>query len=213
MRLARGADRPARGFVEVPGDAHLFWVGDQDALLDEVERFVAGLEVEEAELERFLATVLFTDIVGSTERAARARRPGAGRSSSRRITPGCAASSARYRAPGVDTAGDGFFATFDGPARAIRCAPAIVESVRGLGLAVRAGLHTGECELIAGKVGGIAVAIGARVADRAGPGEVLGLADREGPGRRLRARLRGSGRARAQGRAGPLAAPPGGGLT
>jgi class 3 adenylate cyclase len=119
-----------------------------------------------------LATVLFTDIVGSTARAAElgdARwRDLLGEHHSlirRQLT--------RFRGTELDTAGDGFFASFDGPARGIRCACAITEAVRELGLEVRAGLHTGECELLDGKVGGIAVHIGARVAKEAGPGEVL----------------------------------------
>ncbi len=171
-RVREVAERiPGARFAEVPGDAHLFWVGDQDALLDEVETFVAGLEEEEAELERFLATVLFTDIAGSTERAAEL-----GDRRWRELVEAHHArvrgQLARYRGREWDTAGDGFFATFDGPARAIRCALAIVEAVGGLGIPVRAGLHTGECELVAGKAGGIAVAIGARVAGHAGPAEV-----------------------------------------
>jgi class 3 adenylate cyclase len=119
-----------------------------------------------------LATVLFTDIVGSTERAAELgdRRwvdlLDEHHGVVRRALD-------RFRGREVDTAGDGFLATFDGPARAIRCAGAIVEGVRGLGLEVRAGLHTGECELAGDDVRGIAVHIGARVAALAGPGEVL----------------------------------------
>ena len=119
-----------------------------------------------------LATILFTDIVGSSERAVelgdRAWRELLGRHHElvRRQL-------ARYRGREVDTAGDGFLASFEGPARAIRCAEAIVEGVRALGLEVRAGLHTGECELLDGKVAGIAVHTGARVASEAAPGEVL----------------------------------------
>jgi class 3 adenylate cyclase len=142
----------------------------------EVERFLRSIwergEWELFEPERVLATVLFTDIVGSTAKLAefgdrrwreliaehhtRVRRQ-----------------LARFRGRELDTAGDGFFASFDGPARAIRCACAIVDSVRDLGLEVRAGLHTGECEQLDGKVGGIAVHIGARVAAEARPGEVI----------------------------------------
>lgn len=171
-RVRRVAERiPGARFAEVPGDAHLFWVGDQDALLDEVERFVAGLEQEEAELERFLATVLFTDIVGSTQRVAELgdrRWKQLVEAHHERVR----GQLARYRGREWDTAGDGFFATFDGPARAIRCALAIVAALDDLGVPIRAGLHTGECELVAGKAGGIAVATGARVAAHAGPGEV-----------------------------------------
>ncbi len=162
---------PGATFVELPGDAHLFWVGDQAALLDEVERFVAGLRDQEADLDRFLATVLFTDIVGSTERAAELgdrRWKELVEAHHARVR----GQLARFRGREWDTAGDGFFATFDGPARAVRCALAIAGSVRELGLEIRAGLHTGECELVAGKAGGIAVSIGARVAAHAGPAEV-----------------------------------------
>jgi class 3 adenylate cyclase len=120
-----------------------------------------------------LATVLFTDIVGSTERAVEL--------GDRRWRDALEQHHAivrrelqRFHGREVDTAGDGFFAAFDGPARAIRCACAIRDGVRGLGLEIRAGLHTGECELTAdGKVGGIAVHTGARVTGPAGPGEVL----------------------------------------
>jgi class 3 adenylate cyclase len=138
---------------------------------EEVERFVAGEVVPEVP-DSVLATVLFTDIVGSTERATelgdRAWREVLERHHAlvrRELT--------RYRGEERDTAGDGFFATFDGPARAIRCAQAIVEGVHELGLQVRAGVHIGECELHEGKVAGLAVVIGARVAALAEGGEVL----------------------------------------
>jgi class 3 adenylate cyclase len=158
-------------FLELPGDDHFFWIGDQDALLDEVERFVAELGDQEAELERFLATVLFTDIVGSTEKATELgdRR---WRELLERHRERVRGQLARYRGREIGTAGDGFLATFDGPARAIRCATAITGSVRDLGLEIRAGLHTGECELVGGEPGGIALHIGARVAAHAGPSEV-----------------------------------------
>jgi class 3 adenylate cyclase len=116
--------------------------------------------------------VLFTDIVGSTERAMEI----GDRRWKELLTSHHAVvrrQIARYSGKEIDTTGDGFFATFDGPARGIRCACAISQAVSGLGLEVRAGLHTGECELVDGKVGGIAVHIGARVAAEAGPGEVL----------------------------------------
>ena len=115
---------------------------------------------------------------------------------------------ARYRGVEVDTAGDGFFATFDGPARAVRCAQAIVDAVAPLGIEVRAGVHTGEVETIDGKVGGMAVVIGARVGASAGAVGGARLADREGPRRRQRPRVRGRRRARAEGRARPLAPVP-----
>ena len=119
-----------------------------------------------------LATVLFTDIVGSTERAARARRPPLA-GSPREHHGSFARELDAFRGREVDTAGDGFLATFDGPARAIRCAQAIRDAVQRLGLDVRAGLHTGECEVVGDEVAGIAVHIGARVAASAAPGEVL----------------------------------------
>jgi class 3 adenylate cyclase len=119
-----------------------------------------------------LATVLFTDIVGATAAAAEV-----GDQHWRELLTAhhdrIRAELARYRGREVDTAGDGFFATFDGPARAIHCACAVTDAVRELGLDLRAGLHTGECELVDGKVGGLAVHIGARVAAKAGAGEVL----------------------------------------
>ena len=162
---------PAAKLVEVPGDVRL-----TDRLLDEAERFLLGVAdthgVEESGPDRVLATVLFTDIVDSTERAAslgdRAwhelldRHHGLVRGQL-----------LRFRGKEVNTMGDGFLASFDGPARAIRCACAIVESMPELGLPIRAGLHTGECELVDGKVAGIAVHTGARVASHATSGEVL----------------------------------------
>jgi pimeloyl-ACP methyl ester carboxylesterase len=158
-------------YVEFPGDDHFFWIGDQNSLLDEVERFVAESREQETELKRFLATVLFTDIVGSTERATELgdwRWKELLEAHNARVR----GQLARYRGREIGTAGDGFLATFDGPARAIRCATAIRESVRDLGIEVRAGMHTGECELIGEDIGGIAVHIGARVAAHAGPSEV-----------------------------------------
>jgi class 3 adenylate cyclase len=149
---------------------------DPEPFVSEIELFLTGLWQEggwdEPEQERVLATVLFTDIVGATQRAAEL-----GDAEWRRLLNDHHAlvrrHLSRFRGRELDTAGDGFFASFDGPARAIRCARAITDSVGELGLEVRAGLHTGECELIDGKVGGIAVHIGARVAAEAGPGEVV----------------------------------------
>jgi class 3 adenylate cyclase len=138
---------------------------------EEIERFVAGEVVPEVP-DSVLATVLFTDIVGSTERAAELGDR-AWRGVLERHHALVRRELARYRGDEKDTAGDGFFATFDGPARAIRCAHAIVDGVRDLGIEVRAGLHTGECELHEDKVAGLAVVIGARVAAIAGRGEVL----------------------------------------
>ena len=140
-------------------------------IVDEIERFVAGEPVAVVP-DSILATVMFTDIVGSTERAAElgdeAWRDLIGEHNAlvRREL-------ARYRGEERDTAGDGFFATFEGPARAIRCAHALVEGLRRLGLDVRIGIHAGECERLEAKLGGIAVSIGARIGALAGPGEVL----------------------------------------
>ena len=140
-------------------------------IAEEVERFVAGKEPPQVP-ESVLATLLFTDIVGSTERAAEL-----GDRRWREVLDSHHAlvrrELARFRGEERDTAGDGFFATFDGPARAIRCAQVIAERVGELGLQIRAGLHTGECELHDGKVAGIAVSIGARVAGEASAGEVI----------------------------------------
>ena len=140
-------------------------------LPEEVERFVTG-EVAPEIPDTVLATLMFTDIVGSTERSA-ALGDHAWRELLDRHHGLVRRELARFRGDEKDTAGDGFFATFDGPARAIRCAHAVVDGVHELGLEVRAGVHTGECELHEGKVAGIAVSIGARVAALAGGGEVL----------------------------------------
>jgi class 3 adenylate cyclase/pimeloyl-ACP methyl ester carboxylesterase len=157
--------------VEQPGDDHFPWLGEADAFVDEVEVFLTG-ERQSREVDRVLATVLFTDIVGSTEHAARLGDR-AWRDLLEEHNATVRREIARMRGREVGTAGDGFLATFDGPARAIRCACAIQDAVRPLGIAVRAGLHTGECEMIGDDVGGIAVHIGARVAAFAQPGEVL----------------------------------------
>jgi class 3 adenylate cyclase len=163
---------PGAKLVEQPGEDHVFAGEGAEPLIREIERFVAGLPDTEPESDTVLATVLFTDVVGSTATAAELgdRR---WRELLERHHDAVRSQLARFRGREVDTAGDGFFATFDGPARAIRCACAVGEAVSELGLEVRAGLHTGECELLDGKVAGIAVSIGARVASRAAPGEVL----------------------------------------
>jgi class 3 adenylate cyclase len=173
---ARSADLaeriPGALHVHLPGDDWMPYAGDVEALLGEVERFVRSVHAEEATFERVLTTVLFTDIVGSTDQAAELGDR-AWKELVERHHAAVRAMIGRYRGAEVDTAGDGFFATFDGPARAARCAQAIVEAVRPLGLTVRAGVHTGEVELVDSKVGGIAVAIGARIAAQAAPAEVL----------------------------------------
>jgi pimeloyl-ACP methyl ester carboxylesterase len=157
-------------YVELPGVDHLPFVGDADSVLDEIEEFLTGVR-SVPESDRVLATVLFTDIVGSTELAVRYgdRRWRDLLQAHHGLVRG---ELARFRGREVDTAGDGFLAIFDGPARAIRCAGSISDAVRPLGIEVRAGLHTGECEVMGEKVGGIAVHIGARVAAIAGPSEV-----------------------------------------
>jgi class 3 adenylate cyclase len=157
-------------YVELPGEDHLPWI-DGDDIVDEIQEFLTGVR-EPATPDRILATVLFTDIVGSTDRAGELgdRR---WRDLLERHNEVVRRDLARFRGVEIDTAGDGFFATFDGPARAIRCASSIVESVRSVGLDVRSGLHTGECELSGTSVRGIAVHTGARVAALASPGEVL----------------------------------------
>ena len=162
---------PGTRFVELPGDDHLPWVGDQDAILDEIQEFLTGVR-QSPEFDRALATILFTDIVGSTELAARlGDRAWQDLLEQHHLL--VRRELTRFRGREMDTAGDGFFATFDGPARAIRCACSIRASVSQTGIKIRSGLHTGEVELAKEKVGGIAVHIGARVAATAQPNEVL----------------------------------------
>jgi class 3 adenylate cyclase len=140
-------------------------------IVDRIESFAATLDVQ-PEPESVLATILFTDLVGSTAKAAELGDRG-WRDLLAEHHARIRRELARYRGVELDTAGDGFFARFDGPARAIRCAGAIRDALGELGLQVRAGLHTGECEVLDEKVAGIAVVIGARVAAEARPGEVL----------------------------------------
>jgi class 3 adenylate cyclase len=149
--------------------------GDQESLFNELEAFLVTISEQARptpEPDRVLATVLFTDIVDATARAAEL-----GDSAWRRLLEGhhelVRSQLQQFRGREIDTAGDGFFATFDGPARAIRCAWAIRERLSELDLKIRAGLHTGECELVDGKASGIAVHTGARVAARAEPGEIF----------------------------------------
>ena len=161
---------PGARFVELSGEDHVPWMnGDQVA--DEVEEFLTGVRPA-PEPDRVLMTLLFTDIVGSTDKAALL-----GDSRWRKLVDEHHAvvrrELVRFRGREVDTAGDGFFATFDGPARAVRAAEAIRDGVRKLGIEIRAGVHTGECELAGDAVRGIAVHTAARVAAQANPGEVL----------------------------------------
>jgi pimeloyl-ACP methyl ester carboxylesterase len=158
-------------YVELPGGDHWPWMGDSDAVIDEIEEFVTGTRPA-PEPDRVLATVLFTDIVDSTRRATDLgdrRWRDLLEQHNRVVRQGLQ----RFRGLEVKTIGDGFLATFDGPARGIRCARAVVDELAGLGIDLRAGLHTGECEAMNGDLGGVAVHIGARVAAKAQAGEVL----------------------------------------
>ena len=166
---------PGARLAELPGADFSPHVGDPEPLFAEVESFLAGVVAgthREVEPDRVLATVLFSDIVGSSEKAV-ALGDRAWRELLLRHHALVRRELVRFRGQEVDTAGDGFFASFDGPARAIQCGCAIAEAMPELGLEVRVGLHTGECELVDGKVAGIAVHTGARVAANAQPGEVL----------------------------------------
>jgi class 3 adenylate cyclase/pimeloyl-ACP methyl ester carboxylesterase len=163
---------PTAKLVPFAGPDAIIWVPDPEPIVTAIEEFIASVQHEEATLDRVLSTVLFTDIVGSTDKACR-------------VGDACwkqllgkhdamvRAYLNRYRGQEVKSTGDGFLATFDGPARAVKCAQGICEGVRPLGLEIRAGCHTGEIELMGADVGGVAVHIGARVAALAGPSEVL----------------------------------------
>jgi class 3 adenylate cyclase len=175
VRVAQGrflAEQiPDARLVELPGNDHLPWIGNQDALLDEIEEFLVGSR-RGHEPDRALATVLFTDIVGSTETAA-----GLGDKRWRDLLERHDGVVRRqlsiHSGREVKTMGDGFLATFDGPARAIRCAEAIRDELAAIGIEIRIGIHTGEIELIGDDVGGMAVNIGARIGALAGTGEIL----------------------------------------
>jgi class 3 adenylate cyclase len=162
---------PGARFVELPGTDNYPWSGDVEEWLPTFEEFLTGNR-RAPDADRVLSTVLFTDIVSSTERAAEL---GDGRW--RRLLDDHNAvvrdEVARARGNAIKSTGDGFLATFDGPARAVRCAAAIADGVRSLGIETRAGVHTGECEVMPGDVGGIAVHIAARVMALAAPGQVL----------------------------------------
>lgn len=165
------ANVPGARFEELDGNDHLPWDGDSRVVVEEVEEFLTGVR-HGAEPDRMLATVLFTDIADSTDRAAKL-----GDERWRRLLENHDELVRRqltaFRGREIKTLGDGFLATFEGPARAIRCACAIREDVDELGIEVRAGVHTGECEVIGADIGGMAVHIGARVIGQAAPGEVL----------------------------------------
>ena len=160
---------PGAKLVEFPGVDHMIWL--HDGVVDEIEMFLTGTKGK-VNVDRMLATVLFTDIVGSTQKAVELGDQGwhdvldAHNLIVRRELE-------RYRGREIDNSGDGFLAIFDGPARGIQCARAISSSIRALGIRIRAGLHTGECEIMGNGIGGIAVHIGARIAALAGASEVL----------------------------------------
>ena len=158
-------------YVEFPGNDHLPFFGDSGRVVTEVQEFLTGTR-EGPEYDRVLATILFVDIVGSTERAA-ALGDRRWRDLLASFYDMARREFQRFRGRELDTAGDGILASFDGPARGIRCAVAIERGVRSLGLEVRCGLHTGECEIIGEKLSGIAVHAGARIASHANPRQVL----------------------------------------
>ena len=162
---------PAAKFVELPGDDHIPWIGNADPLLAEIQEFLTG-EPPILEADRVLATVLFIDIVQSTQRAT-AIGDSRWRDLVNNYQQQVGKEVARLGGRVVNTAGDGVFATFDGPARAIKCARAVRDVVGTLGLVIRCGIHTGECVIEGKDVTGIAVHIGARIATRANPGEIL----------------------------------------
>ncbi len=159
-------------FVELPGDSHFFWIDDWESILDEIERFVLTTHTTETAFDRVLTTVLFTDIVDSTVQTV-ALGDAKWRNIQARHDEVVRTQLSRFRGKPIRSTGDGILATFDGPARAVHCARAIAESVKLLGIEIRAGLHTGEVELHRDDIAGIAVVIGARIGALAGPGEVL----------------------------------------
>jgi pimeloyl-ACP methyl ester carboxylesterase len=162
---------PGATYVELPGDEHLIWAGDVDEVVDEVEEFLTGIRPTR-EPDRVLATLLFTDVVESTQHAV-TLGDHAWRELLDRHHELVRQQLVRWRGVEIDTAGDGFFASFDGPARAARCAQDIIAAVGELGLGVRAGVHTGECERAGDTLRGIAVHAAARIAAQASSGEVL----------------------------------------
>ncbi|MGQ0532808.1 MAG: adenylate/guanylate cyclase domain-containing protein [Caulobacteraceae bacterium] len=158
-------------FVEYPGDSHTIMLDDMDGILSDIQEFITGERPAES-TERVLATVMFIDIVGSTDRAVQLG-DAAWRDVLRNYYAIVRRTLTRFRGREANVAGDGFLATFDGPARAVRCALELAKEVRQLGIEIRAGVHIGECEVLGDDVGGVAVHIGARIMAEAVPGEVL----------------------------------------
>jgi len=162
---------PGAKWVELPGEDHVWWVGDADSILEEVQEFVTGTRAPRA-AERVLTTVMFTDIVGSTKQA-RAIGDRKWAQLLARHNQLVRRELARFGGHEVKSTGDGFLATFDGPARGIRCGSAIQRAVRELGISVRVGLHTGECEVMGADIGGLSVHIASRVAEKSDGTSVL----------------------------------------
>jgi len=162
---------PNAKFVELSGDDHLPWVGDAERILSEIEIFLTG-ELQAFEPNRVLATCLFTDIVDSTK-VAQSLGDKRWRNLLQSHNEVVRNQLLRYKGREIKTTGDGFFAIFDGPARAVRCACTIRDELRLLGIEIRAGLHTGECEIIDDDIGGISVHIAARIMSKAMPGEIF----------------------------------------
>jgi pimeloyl-ACP methyl ester carboxylesterase len=163
---------PASRLVSIPSSDHMFISGDTDAVVDEIERFLTGLVRSAPVLDRTLASLVFTDIVSSTQQLAKVGDRGWAELVERHNHE-VRRMIATYRGTEMDTAGDGFFAAFDGPGRAVRCAQEIVTAVRRFGLRVRVGVHTGECEIADGKFSGLAVVVAARVMAKAEPETIL----------------------------------------
>ena len=162
---------PGARFREYPGNSHAMMLPDMDTILGDIEEFMTGERSAESG-DRVLATILFLDIAGSTDRAAQLG-DAAWRNLQALFFSIVRKELARYRGKEIDTAGDGFLAIFDGPARAVRCAQALALAIKQLGLDIRAGVHTGECELMGERIGGIAVHIGSRIMSKAEPGQVV----------------------------------------
>jgi len=162
---------PAATFKEYPGNSHRIMLDDMDVVLSDIQEFITGERPPES-ADRVLATVMFVDIARSTERAVQLG-DGPWRALLNSYYAIVRKTLARHRGREANTAGDGFLATFDGPARAVRCALEIAQAVKQLGVDVRAGVHIGECELMGDNVGGVAVHVGARIMSKAAPGEVL----------------------------------------